>query len=344
MPLSTLIIKYDPTISASIFTIRNLFIIFAIFIVAGCLYSMLSKSINAQNFDNGNQQSNYFQDFPTNNTDKNTVLILLAKLIGDKITSTVDALEISSNDESLKNVAFLKNISSDYNGIHPTLDSDKRNLAKDILQRNKDIASIFFVLPGGDIYMGEPYKDQEQLPRINFADREWYKGVVKNNQTYVSSIFLSASINGPAIAMGVPVYSLMSDLNSQSGLSSLSGYWVGIINLRSLENMFESLGSNTEDQFILIDHNGTELLNTKKSNIGPLFYSGIENKSLSPSANNMTSPVKLDTFGHFNTIKESANETSPVYDIVNLDDHTLMIWKSIKIYDSNWYAVLITKS
>ena len=55
--------------------------------------------------------------------------------------------------------------------------------------------------------MGEPYKDQEQLPRINFADREWYKGVVKNNQTYISSIFLSASINAPAIAIAVPVYS-----------------------------------------------------------------------------------------------------------------------------------------
>jgi hypothetical protein len=325
------------------FTIRNLFIIFAILIVAGCLYSMLAKSINAQNFNNGNQQSNYFQEFPTSNADKITMLILLANLIDNKITSAVDALEISSNDESLKNVPFLKNISSDYNGIHPTLDLYKRNLAKDILQRNKDIASIFFVLPSGDIYMGEPYKDQEQLPRINFADREWYKGVVKNNQTYVSSIFLSASINGPAIAIAIPVYSLMSDLNSQAGLSSLSGYWVGIINLRSLEDVFESLGSNTEDQFILIDHNGTELLDTKKSNFGPLFYNGLENKSLSHSANNMTSPIKLDTFDHFNIIKDSANETSPVNDMVNLDDQMLMIWKSIKIDDSNWYAVLITK-
>ena len=64
--------------------------------------------------------------------------------------------------------------------------------------------------------MGEPYKDKEQLPRINFADREWYKGVVNNNQTYVSSIFLSALINAPAIAIAVPVYSLKSDLNTQA--------------------------------------------------------------------------------------------------------------------------------
>jgi hypothetical protein len=304
---------------------------------------MLAKSIDAQDFNDSNQQPDYFQEFPTTNTDKVTMLILLANLIDDKISNAVDALEISSNDESLKNVPFLNNVSRDYNGIHSTLDSDKRNLAKDILQRNKDIASIFFVLPGGDIYMGEPYKDQEQLPRINFADREWYKGVVKNNQTYVSSIFLSASINGPAIAIAVPVYSLMSDLNSQTGLSSLNGYWVGIINLRSLEDMFESLDLDTNDQIILIDHNGTELFNTEKSNYGPVVYSGLENKSLSHSANNLTSPIKLDTFDHFNIIKDLANETSSIYDIVNLDDQILMIWKSIKINDSYLHAVLLTK-
>ena len=144
---------------------------------------------------------------------------------------------------------------------------------------------------------------------------------------------MSASINSPAIAIAVPVYSLISDLNSQAGLSSLSGYWVGIINLGSLEDMFESLGLNTEDQFILIDHNGAELLNNKKSNFGPIFYSGLENNSLSQSANNMTS-IKFDVLDHFNIIEDSTNETSPVYDIVNLDDQMSMIWKSIKINDS----------
>jgi hypothetical protein len=135
----------------------------------------------------------------------------------------------------------------------------------------------------------------------------------------------------------------MSDLNSQTGLSSLNGYWVGIINLRSLEDRFESLDLDTNDQIILIDHNGTELFNAKKSNFEPVVYSGLENKSLSHSANNLTSPIKLDTFDHFNIIKDFANETSSIYDIVNLDDQMWMIWKSIKINDSNLHAVLITK-
>ncbi len=117
------------------------------------------KPINTKDFDNSNQQSKYFQELPLNNTDKFPMFILFANLIHDKISNTVDALEISSRDESLKNVLFLKNVSSEYKGIHSTLDLDKSDLAKDTLQRNEDIASIFFVLPNGDIYMGEPYRD-----------------------------------------------------------------------------------------------------------------------------------------------------------------------------------------
>jgi hypothetical protein len=119
------------------FTMRKLFFIFTIFIVAMCLYSLMAKPVNAQDLDNGSQHSNYLQGFPTNNTDKFTMLILLASLIDNKISNAVDALEISSRDESLKNVPFLKNVSSNYNGIHSTLDLDKRNLAKDIFTPTK---------------------------------------------------------------------------------------------------------------------------------------------------------------------------------------------------------------
>jgi hypothetical protein len=184
------------------------------FVIVVCVYSLMAKPLYVQEFDNSSQQSNYFQELRLNNTDKFTVLFLSANLIHDKIDNMVEAIEISSRHKSLKTGLFLKNLTSDYNGIHSTLDLDKRNLAMGILQRNKEIASIFFALPNGDIYMGEPYGDQEQLPRISFADRVWYKGVVKNNQTYVSSIFLSASINASAIAIAVPFYSFVSNLNS----------------------------------------------------------------------------------------------------------------------------------
>ncbi|WP_196816123.1 cache domain-containing protein [Candidatus Nitrosocosmicus oleophilus] len=304
----------------------------------------MTKDSTALDFDNRSQTSDYLNKLPLNSTDKFTILNLFANLLDSKISRAVDDLEISSRDETLKEVQFLKNVSSNYNGIHSTLDLDKRNLAKDILQRNTDIASIFFVLPNGDIYLGEPYMDQEQLPRINFADREWYKGVVKNNQTYISSIFMSASINAPAIAIAVPVYSPTGDLESQVGSSSLSGYWVGIINLKSLEDLFKSLSLINQDQFILIDHNGTEFLDNKKLKIGPAYSSSHENDSSLSSSGNLTKQKMLETFDYFDLVKDTGNETGTTYDKFNVKDQVWMFWKSINVKDSNWYVVLVTRN
>jgi len=304
----------------------------------------MTKDSTALDFDNRSQTSIYLNKLPLNSTDKFTILNLFANLLDSKISRAVDDLEISSRDETLKEVQFLKNVSSNYNGIHSTLDLDKRNLAKDILQRNTDIASIFFVLPNGDIYLGEPYMDQEQLPRINFADREWYKGVVKNNQTYISSIFMSASINAPAIAIAVPVYSPTGDLESQVGSSSLSGYWVGIINLKSLEDLFKSLSLINQDQFILIDHNGTEFLDNKKLKIGPAYSSSHENDSSLSSSGNLTKQKMLETFDYFDLVKDTGNETGTTYDKFNVKDQVWMFWKSINVKDSNWYVVLVTRN
>ena len=39
---------------------------------------------------------------------------------------------------------------------------------------------------------------------------------------------------------------------------------------------------------------------------------------------NMTYQVKLETFDHFNLIKDAGNETRSVYDKDNLDDQRLM--------------------
>ena len=325
-------------------TIRKLFFIITMSTVALCLYPLMTKEGTALYFDNRSQTSDYINKLPLNSTDKFTILDLFANLLDSKISRAVDDLEISSRDESLKEVQFLKNVSSNYNGIHSTLDLGKRNLAKDILQRNTDIASIFFVLPNGDIYLGEPYIDQEQLPRINFADREWYKGVVKYNQTYISSIFMSASINAPAIAIAVPVYSPTGNLDSQVGSSSLSGYWVGIIDLKSLEDLFKSLSLINQDQFILIDHNGTEFLDNENLKIGPAYSSSHENDSSLSSSGNLTKQKKLETFDYFDLVKDTGNETGTTYDKFNVNDQMWMFWKSVNVKDSNWHVVLVTRN
>jgi hypothetical protein len=68
------------------------------------------------------------------------------------------------------------------------------------------LGSFYFTLPNGDVCLEEPYLRQKQPPRLNFADRDWYKGVSTTNDTYISSVFTSASIHAPAIAIVAPVH------------------------------------------------------------------------------------------------------------------------------------------
>jgi hypothetical protein len=144
------------------------------------------------------------------------------------------------------------------------LDLQKRNIARYILEQNRDIASIFFVTPKGDTYMGEPYPDQQQLPRLNYADRDWYKGVTRTDDKYTSAVFFSAAIHVPAVAIAVPVYgnSMGNDvsINFNHTSTPVVGYWVGIINPVRINEDLSSLNLlNPNNKVLLIDHNGTRV-------------------------------------------------------------------------------------
>ena len=76
-------------------------------------------------------------------------------------------------------------------GIPANMDLPKGKITQDILARDKDTRNIYFLTPDADVYFGEPFSYQKQLPRLNYADRDWYKGVTATNNTYISSVFMS---------------------------------------------------------------------------------------------------------------------------------------------------------
>ena len=119
---------------------------------------------------------------------------------------------------------------------------------------------------------------------LSYADLDWYKGVTKLNDTYVSAVFLSAAIHAPAIAITVPVYGNNtwndnSNNNSNSynnndnnfgySLSPILGYWVGIVDLCKIEeDVVAALGlRNGDSRILIVDHNGTQVLDTIDRNV-----------------------------------------------------------------------------
>jgi hypothetical protein len=194
----------------------------------------------------------------------NAIVELIADLVENNLKQAANTLLITSLDPRAEAAQYASNISESYMGIPEDLDSGKRDIAKQILSLNKDFGSVYFLIPNGDVYLGEPYAGQEQLPRLNYADRDWYKGIfaITNNISrehkvpvpslgsssnnaseailpvipyYISAVFQSAAIHVPATGIAVPVY----DKNT-IGTMELSGDYESALNSSTLESSVDT--------------------------------------------------------------------------------------------------------
>jgi hypothetical protein len=270
---------------------------------------------------------------------KNNVVKLLADIVRNKLHEAVNILEITSREPAVQNVSFANNISKIHMGISENLDVEKRKVAQKILSRDKDFGSIYFTLPNGNIYIGEPYSDQKQLPRLNYADREWYKGVTSTNNTYISSVFISASIHVPAIAVAVPVYSDNVGINNNNtGITSnsphtLVGYWVGILDLASVQENINELYLDRGERLIVVDQNGTSIVDSN-SKIK-------DNSTITSPFSSKTNSQQLKSFAHLQSFKNALKGTAGTkIEIVN-GVKILSIYMPIEIGGRNWAVILI---
>jgi hypothetical protein len=208
----------------------------------------------------------------------------------------------------------------------------KRRIAQDILARDKDMRNIYFLTPNADIYFGEPFSYQQQLPKLNYADRDWYKGVTATNNTYISSVFMSASIHAPAIAIATPVYALQDNNNKTTNFKTtnkvISGYWVGILDLPTIQESIKKLNLTNDERIVVVDHNGTAIVNYSPS---------------SPSAanNNNISSTKLQDFSYLNGVKAAIKgNAGSTFETVN-GTEILSIYQPIELGNRFWGVVLM---
>ena len=195
---------------------------------------------------------------------------ILADVFATRIDEITDLLETTSRYPAVRNISYANLVGTEFMGIPEFSDIEKRNVAKYLLKNESFLGVIYFTLPNGDVYLGEPYSAQEQLPRLNFADRDWYKGVSKTNETYINAVFLSAPTRAPATAIALPVYQDDSNIK-------LMGYWVGIINIGPLWKTIKDGYIPADEELNVIDHEGTEIFNSGKYNYteiqsAPSFY------------------------------------------------------------------------
>ena len=261
---------------------------------------------------------------------------LLADMVRNKLHDAVNLLEITSKDPVIQNVSFENFITKKYMGIPSTMDLPKRKLAQDILVRDKDFGNVYFVTPKADVYIGEPFSDQRQLPRLNYADRDWYKGVTAtNNNTYISAVFMSASIHLPATAIATPVYGHQDNnndddtTNTSKTSNKLSGYWLGILDLHSIQQSIKNLNLTKDERIVVVDHNGTAIVD----------YSPSSSSAANNNNNKNISSSKLEDFSYLNSVKAvRKGNAGSIFETVN-GTKMLSIYHPIQLANRFWGVV-----
>jgi Cache domain len=193
-------------------------------------------------------------------TDRSLVVKLLAESLESRINKSAAVLEVTSKLPQIRSVSYANFISPELHGISNDLDIPKRKVAQDILTADPNFEVIFFLMPNGDMYMEEPYSNQQNLTRNNFAFRDYYIGAVNTNNTFLGNVIISASSGRPQAYIAIPVYS--------ENNGTFIGVWSGGLNLTLFSESLQSLNLTNDGQHVVyIDQQGQKIADSDKQSL-----------------------------------------------------------------------------
>ena len=212
--------------------------------------------------------------------------------------------------KNLTSVNMLGQTIEQSNGIPQNADIPKREVAKDILEKYGEFQVVFFLRPNGDIYIEEPYSLQKNLSKTNFAFRDYYKGVITNNDTFLGNLIVSASSGQKQAVMAVPIYS--------GANGSLTGIWAGGLNMSKFNESLQLLNLTHNERIVYVDNLGQKVAD---SNV---------NKSKTP-----------ESFATLQRFKNAMNgQSSSIVDTVN-NTKMLVTYQPVKAFHNTWVVLLM---
>ncbi len=238
---------------------------------------------------------------------------LLAQDMENRLEKAAAILELTGMLPEVKNVSYahmLNNTIEQLKGIPQNADIPKRQVAKDILEKYGEFQVVFFLMPNGDVYFIEPYTQQENLSKTNFAFRDYYKGAITNNETFLGNVIVSASSGQSQAVMAVPIYS--------GANGSLTGIWAGGLNMSEINESLQLLNLTNNERIAYVDNLGQVVAE-----------SDIQSSNLKESFANLQG-FKNAINGESGTVKEIVNGTE-----------MLVSYHPVKALSNNWAVLLI---
>jgi hypothetical protein len=262
-----------------------------------------------------------------NTTDSNSMrneILLITKILAKNLENHLQKagalLEITSTLPQVRNVSyahFLNQTLDTLHGIPKDADMHKRQVAQSILSKYKDLQIIIFIMPNGDIYFDEPYSRQQASTTSNLAFRDYFKGVIRTNDTYLGDPTPSASSAQMQSVISIPVYSLKDN-------SNIVGVWAGGIDFNVLNKELQSLNIASLDnntRVVYVGHNGQKIADS-----------------------DMNKSETLESFATLNSFKNAINgQSGSIMDVVD-NTKMLVTYQPVKTFHNTWVILLMQRN
>lgn len=255
-------------------------------------------------------------------TTNNLITNILAKNLENHLQKAGAILEITSKLPQVRNVPFahlLNQTIRTEHGIPQYADTQKRQIAQNILSHYKDLQIIVFIMPNGDIYFAQPYSRQQistTTNRDNLGFRDYFQGVVKTKDIYLGNPSTSVSSGQRQSVIAVPVFSLKDN-------STLVGVWGGGMDFGVLNKELQSLNLTSLDgiRVVYVGHNGEKIADS-----------------------DINSASRLESFANLNSFKNAINGHSG--STIDTVDNTKMIvtYQPVKIFHNTWVVLLMQRN
>ena len=282
--------------------------------------------INAVTNNTSNTNNNNSTIHITATANNSLITNILAKNLENHIQKAGSILEITSKLLQVRDTSYahlLNQTLSTLHGVPRYADTEKRQVAKNIIASNSDLYKIYFIMPNGDMYFLEPYSTQQTLTKNNYAFRDYFQGAIKTDDTYLGNVIIAAAASHPRESViAVPVYSLRDN-------SIIAGVWVGSIDFGILNKELQSLniisssdsgnGSNNNNtRVVYVDSNGQKVADSDV------------NKSKIP-----------ESFAILNSFKSAINGQSG--STIDTVDNTKMLvtYRPVKAFHNTWVVLLM---
>ena len=280
-----------------------------------CYPNYTNAVINNNNNTSDSKNYNSTIIGATTTATNNLYTNILAKNLEDHLKKAGAILDVTSKLPQVRNVPYAHLLNQTLNTLHGIpqyADTEKRQVAKNIVASNSDLRDVFFIMPNGDAYLFEPYSTQQNLTTNNFAFRDYFQGAIKTNDVYLGNVIIpktTSSFRSGGIA--IPVY-------SSNNNSNIAGAWVGGIDFKVFDKDLQSLNLSSGERVV---------------------YTGYKGQKIADSDVNKSKTS--ESFATLNSFRNAINgESGSIIDTV---DNTMMLvtYQPVRVFHNTWIVLLM---